>query len=560
MRAYILGEGRQPVPPGVLGELHVSGAGIARGYLGRPGATDERFLNNPFPEDPNPVLYRTGDLTRYWPNGVIEVLGRLDDDPSVGANGVRLRELNKILAGSPGAAATKRINRLFAELLDRSEVDGQDDFFALSNDTALAERLLADLYTDLGVALTMADLREAPTVDGVAHLVVRAWLGGAPPKIVHDAADRHAPFSLTPPQRQLWRTGDSPPDLYEWHLSCSDAARLPRAWQEVVDRHDALRTVVREDGSQVVVPGDAVTELVDLSGLTAADRRARLTLGRADLRGRTGPAVLRLISLPDGVTAQLAVSPLMADHDSVHRLVLPELSTLVRGESLEPAPDITFRDYARNPLARWSQPDTDPVDLGDRPHGGQAVSIRRDLPATVADRLRARCAAAATTIDNAVVAALHDVLAETDLAWPGGDCLLAQRTTSRVPADPLVDRIVGCFTVWRAVRLTGPTFAERARAVAESPADPAPVRCAVEIAVASRTTPVTTVVSNGPLAEVQVRVVVDDEALRMHWTVPERAGEAEELAGAFAALLARYADDEAAWWEGVDAFNKANGG
>jgi len=78
-RVYILNENLQPVPEGMPGELYIGGAGVARGYLNRPELTAERFLRDPFSDEPNARLYQTGDVARYLDDGQIVYLGRIDE-------------------------------------------------------------------------------------------------------------------------------------------------------------------------------------------------------------------------------------------------------------------------------------------------------------------------------------------------------------------------------------------------------------------------------------------------------------------------------------------------
>jgi amino acid adenylation domain-containing protein len=101
VKVYILDKNLQPVPVGIIGELYVSGYGLARGYFHRPELTNEKFISNPFGQFPYHRLYKTGDLARYLPDGNIEFLGRIDDVVKIRGYRVDLGELEAILSKHP---------------------------------------------------------------------------------------------------------------------------------------------------------------------------------------------------------------------------------------------------------------------------------------------------------------------------------------------------------------------------------------------------------------------------------------------------------------------------
>jgi amino acid adenylation domain-containing protein len=130
-RAWVVDVALRLVPASVPGELCVGGAGVARGYVGRPALTAERFVPDPYSEEPGGRMYRTGDRVRWLADGSLEFLGRLDHQVKV--RGVRIEpgEVEAALLALPGVraavAAVRPDSRGEARLLAWVEADGSID-------------------------------------------------------------------------------------------------------------------------------------------------------------------------------------------------------------------------------------------------------------------------------------------------------------------------------------------------------------------------------------------------------------------------------------------------
>ncbi|MGW5134444.1 amino acid adenylation domain-containing protein [Streptomyces sp. NPDC004135] len=270
-RVYVLDAGLRPVPPGAAGELYLAGAGLARGYRGRPAQTALRFTACPY-GPPGARMYRTGDRVRRRPDGELEFLGRADDQVKVRGFRVEPAEIEAALTAHPAVAraavtadGTGRLRRLTAHLVPATPADG-------------TPRSIDAVRTDLA--------RRLP-----GHLVPSAFVvHDSLPLTPHGKLDRRA-LSATPHTRPP--AGRAPRGVTERYVAREWARLIGRdgigAREKFFEAGGTSLTLL-ELAARLNPPGREPISVAELLEHSTVEQMARLLAARGGPDGGDGPA------------------------------------------------------------------------------------------------------------------------------------------------------------------------------------------------------------------------------------------------------------------------------
>jgi amino acid adenylation domain-containing protein len=342
---YILSAERELCPIGVPGQLYITGDGLARGYLNNADLTQQKFISNPYSKETHSLMYATGDLVKYLPDGNVMFLGRVDDQVKIRGYRVELGEIesvlsqcslvrqgvvvaledkqeNKRLVGyvvpdgafdregilsylkeklpeymvpavlveldslplaangkidrkalpdpdisgqsgdsyvAPRTATEEQLAGIWQDILEVDQVGIHDDFFALGGHSLLAVRLISAIRKAFQAELPIGDVFDYPTVAQLAgQLDGRETSQDAAtpllPAVGAEPRPEKVPLSFS--QERLWFI-DRLEGSLQYHVPAVlklsgklDAKALGAALKEIVNRHEVLRTVIREEGGQ----------------------------------------------------------------------------------------------------------------------------------------------------------------------------------------------------------------------------------------------------------------------------------------------------------------------
>nr|AGS49688.1 long-chain-fatty-acid--CoA ligase [uncultured bacterium esnapd14] len=383
---------------------------------------------------------------------------------------------------------------IWARVLGVESVGPDDNFFHLGGTSLVAVRLLNRLEAELGRKVALDRLYEAPTVRELASAIGRAHAAAeGPAPLRPDPGRRHEPFPLTTIQEAYWLGrrssmtlgGVSTHSYVELDVSGLDADALEGAVNRLVARHDALRTIVRPDGTQRVleqVPSFTVTRSPSHEGLDVIRQRMSHRVYDTSRWPLFDLAVSRL----DGDVSRLHVSVdlIVADALSFHILQQELLACYHDHATRLPELGCTFRDYVCAVEAARTAPSRRAAERYWRARiAGLPAAPPLPLACQLTELARPRFTRLETHLDVGDVARLREHGSARNLTPSGVLCagyadVLAMwsqtgrftinlTTFNRLPLHPDIDAVVGDFTstTLLAVDATGDTFTARAQAL-----------------------------------------------------------------------------------------------
>ncbi len=278
-QVYILDRALRPVPVGVPGELHIGGDGLARGYWRLPELTAERFIPHPFSAEPGARLYKTGDLARYLPGGVIEFMGRLDSQVKIRGYRVEPGEIEARLEQHPAVQN--------AVVVAREDVPGD-------------KRLVAYVIASPGQQPSADALREALQTALPDYMVPAAFVRlDALPLTPNGKVDRarlpapdwtKAAATRVPPRTP---TEEALAEIWQSVLGVPQVGVYDNFF--ALGGHSLLATRVisrAQQAFQIAIPLRAIFEAPTVAGLAAAVEEALIreieSLSEAELHAQAG--------------------------------------------------------------------------------------------------------------------------------------------------------------------------------------------------------------------------------------------------------------------------------
>lgn len=435
VKAYILDAHKNAVPIGVPGELYIGGCGVARGYIGKTDLNSERFVKNPF--IPGEKLYRTGDLTRWYPLGEIEFLGRIDKQVKIRGYRIELGEIeNRLLqidgisacvvsartddaerkylcaylCGNPPKKAEiraqlirdlpaymipsyfmtldslpfnasgkvdksllpdplktdealkedfvppetsteKTLAQIWSDVLNTGGIGRNDNFFEIGGDSLSIVSVMAKVQQKFHVDVLLEEIYRTPYLKDYAALIDASEESAFMPI---DAAPKAEDYPVSSAQQRMWVLVNTQEPSIAYNIPVvftlsekPDAERLNRAFQMLIERHDALRTsfVLRDEELRQHVHSDAAFEL--------EVKKCEAKSIKAEIKKLISPFDMNKAPLMRAALIDVADGPWMLFLDMHHsisdrrtmEILMSDLARLYAGEQLA-AKTLEYKDYA----------------------------------------------------------------------------------------------------------------------------------------------------------------------------------------------------------------------